>query len=609
MGVLLMGGKDSTYSSISSTEVIGLDNCSVPDLPEWRYNHGSFVTGWGSLAVCGGWWGGKPFSSDCLVLNTTIGKWERGVLGNVLGNYVRGVISLDVGTYIVHRTTSSFLPSDEREWVAGPNPPDLAQCATGISSSSFLVFGGKTVRQYDSSIAGKINVEGWINDREWPNLLVDRRRPGCATLDDMCIVAGGRNELGEVLKSVEIIFLTSHSLGKAEDMLTPRENFNLIVLGTLLLAIGGVDETSMETWEGVDGPWKEASTSLANSRSHFSALKFSDQICSDGSLNTPLPGTLTVSPSQKPTVMWLIGGKNSKAVSLSSIKVIGLDNCSVPDLPETRFDHGSFMTGWGFPAVCGGWWANKPWSSDCLVLNTTSKQWERGLLGNLLGDYVRGVISFDIGTFMVHPTISSFLPSGEREWVAGPNPPDLVQCATGISASSFLVFGGKSVRQYDSSIAGPSSADGWSTETEWPDLEVERYIPACATIDALCIVAGGRNEHDQLLKSVEIIFLTTKEVAQAEDMLKPRDHFNLIVLGTTLMAFGGVDETSMEIWEGVGGPWITASTSLENSRSQFSVVSSSDLVCPADPYPPHSCPTVDGGTCVFPFRNGKESLE
>ena len=108
LGVLLIGGFDS-----NSVEVIGLDNCSLPDLPEVRRDHGSFLTVWGSLAVCGGLWDGKPMSSDCLVLNTTSKQWQRGILGNVLGSSVLGVIPMDVGTYMVHLTTSSFLPSGE----------------------------------------------------------------------------------------------------------------------------------------------------------------------------------------------------------------------------------------------------------------------------------------------------------------------------------------------------------------------------------------------------------------------------------------------------------------------------------------------------------------
>ena len=210
----------------------------------------------------------------------------------------------------------------------------------------------------------------------------------------------------------------------------------------------------------------------------------------------------------------------------------------------------------------------------------------------------------DVGTFMVHQLTSSFLPSGEREWIAGPNPLEAVQCATRISTSSFLTFSGKSVRQFDSSIAGPSSDEGWTADGEWPNLQLERYLPECETLGALTLVAGGLNNQGELLKSVEIIFLNSKSLGKAKDMLKPREHFNLIALGTTLLALGGFNERSIEIWEGVGDPWKEASMSLENPRSQFSALASTNLVCSDGPLPPHSCPTLDGGTCAFPYTNG-----
>ena len=209
----------------------------------------------------------------------------------------------------------------------------------------------------------------------------------------------------------------------------------------------------------------------------------------------------------------------------------------------------------------------------------------------------------DVGTYMVHYFASSFLPSGEREWIAGPNPTEEVQCATGISTSSFLTFSGKSVRQFDSSIAGPSSDEGWVVDGGWPDLLVERHRPGCETLDQISIIAGGRNELGDLLKSVEVIFLNSKSLGKVQDMLKPRDHFNLIVLGTTLLALGGADETSIEIWE-VDEPRKMASMSLENSKTHFSALVSTNSVCSNALLPPHSCPTVDGGTCVFPFTNG-----
>ena len=90
-------------------------------------------------------------------------------------------------------------------------------------------------------------------------------------------------------------------------------------------------------------------------------------------------------------------------------------------------------------------------------------------------------------------------------------------------------------------------------------------------------------------------------------MVKPRNNFNLIVMGTMLLALGGLNETSIEMWEGVGGRWKEASMSLKKSRRHFSALTLTDSVCLPGPIPAHSCPTLDGGACVFPFTNGKQS--
>ena len=305
----------------------------------------------------------------------------------------------------------------------------------------------------------------------------------------------------------------------------------------------------------------------------------------------------------------MIGGWDGSATS--SVETFGFDNCSVPDLPEARYYHGSFMTSWGSLAVCGGWWVGKPASSDCLVLNTTTRQWERGILNGLLDGvgrlrgYVRGVVTLDVGTYMVHAWNSSFLPHGARKWIEGPIPPQRVQCATGISMDSFLVFSGISVHQFDSRSSGRTSNKGWVPEGVWPDLLTWRQRPGCATLGDFCLVAGGRNEWGETLKTVEIIALTSKSLGKARDMLKPRSHFNLVVLGGTLLAIGSYsNETSMEVWESLEKPWRLASQSLSRSKQDFSALPVDDRVCLEGPLPPHSCPTVDGSTCTFPFSNG-----
>ena len=51
-------------------------------------------------------------------------------------------------------------------------------------------------------------------------------------------------------------------------------------------------------------------------------------------------------------------------------------------------------------------------------------------------------------------------------------------------------------------------------------------------------------------------------------------------------------------------PWRLASWKLNTSKRYISALTVDDRVCLEGPLSPHSCPTVDGGTCVFPFKNG-----
>ena len=306
----------------------------------------------------------------------------------------------------------------------------------------------------------------------------------------------------------------------------------------------------------------------------------------------------------KPIGVILIGGMDSNYRDISNVEVLGLENCSVPELPEWRYNHGSFITWWGALAVCGGQYNSRPTSSDCLVLNTTTKQWEHGVLNNLLGSKVVGVASIGVGTYIVHTATISFLPTDELRWIAGPSPPDFVECAAKVSEESFFIFTtNTSVRQFD------SSTEDWSADGTWPNLQVQRFGPGCATLGDKSIVAGGRNLRNDLLKSVEIIFLNSKTLGKGEDMQRPREIFNLVAVGNTLMALGGYNnDTSIEVWEETVERWREASMSLVLSRMSFSAVAiTDDSICLDDPLPPHSCPTVDGDECVFPFTNGRLS--
>ena len=84
----------------------------------------------------------------------------------------------------------------------------------------------------------------------------------------------------------------------------------------------------------------------------------------------------------------------------------------------------------------------KPNSTDCLTLNVTSGQWERGTFTNgLHGEGVRGVINVEgEGVFVVHSDGISFLAPGSQSWVAGPVFPTSAECGCNVSSTSFVTI-------------------------------------------------------------------------------------------------------------------------------------------------------------------------
>ena len=279
-GLLVLGGQ-STKGQLTSIETFGFENCTIPSLPETRYDFGTFITPTQlpQLAACGGWWMGKPNSTDCLTLNVTSAQWERGTFNNgLLGNGVRGVISIEEqGVFVVHSTFMSILANSSKTWVAGPVFPIPAECGCKLSSTRFV-----TIHMSDEHDVRGYSVTNGAAEPEaedsWPKLVTKRRGPGCGATMDHLIVAGGVSGWDKVLTSVEVFHIESKALRKGGNLRQPRAFFKIIPIGSKhprLLAIGGQNETSTldtsEWWEEEDNKWEEGPT-LSTRRSNFGAI-------------------------------------------------------------------------------------------------------------------------------------------------------------------------------------------------------------------------------------------------------------------------------------------------------------------------------------------------
>ena len=279
-GLLLLGGQ-TAEEPLTSIETFGFANCSIPPLPETRYGFGSFIapTQPPQLAVCGGWWMGKPISTDCLTLNVTSGQWERGTFINgTLGDGVRGVINMDgEGVFLIHSIGMSVLAPGADSWVAGPMFITEAECGCNLSTTSLATIHmseAHNVREYSVS-NGKAEPKPVGS---WPSLLTKRRGSGCGATSLHLVVAGGVSEWDEVLNSVEVIHIVSKALRRGGDMQQARAYFQIIPVGSMhprLLAVGGKNASSIvdtsEWWEEEENVW-QAGPMLATGRSNFAAL-------------------------------------------------------------------------------------------------------------------------------------------------------------------------------------------------------------------------------------------------------------------------------------------------------------------------------------------------
>ena len=163
-------------------------------------------------------------------------------------------------------------------------------------------------------------------------------------------------------------------------------------------------------------------------------------------------------------------------------------------------------------------------------------------------------------------------------------------CAVAISGTSFLAIHGRDIREFDTSIAGPTSSQGWREEGWWPKMETSRIASqlGCAKLGGKIIIAGGSD--GTILQTTEILDLTSRTISKGGNLVTPRRFFHMITIDnngdSTTLALGGRDDDynelkSIEKWNPETETWSEVEEQLEEKRFGFGLVAApKNLVCP-----------------------------
>ena len=252
-------------------------------------------------------------------------------------------------------------------------------------------------------------------------------------------------------------------------------------------------------------------------------------------------------------------------------------------------------------ATCGG--SGSGTRTTCLVLDLTNQSWNGNRMGNLTMPRWYGAVAVlkDIGVFYMGGfdrqiqtgTTSDFLAAGSLQWTVGPTLPISMSdfCSVPITPTSFLAIHDKKIFEFDTSIGGPTSNEGWQ---EWQGLKTRSSSYAtCAKIGNKVIIAGGL--HNGRLRSTEMLDITTRTLSSAGEMASTRLSHALVTIRIgvqyKLFALGGLGDTGNYTPELHGTTfdtveeWVEETSTWKEAESLSRAMRSSEqLHCPERAY-------------------------
>jgi len=274
------------------------------------------------------------------------------------------------------------------------------------------------------------------------------------------------------------------------------------------------------------------------------------------------------------SLMAIGGVKTSSTDRLRSAEVLNT-SCDFP-LPEAdgRNGHISVTTADDKTLVCGGR-TPSDYTASCLQFNFKTRTWEHH--SNMRNKYrtFGSAIALKQGVYIIggwggfERNSSEFLPTGSSVWTQGPDVPGggvRMSCAVKLSDTEFVILGGYDQTQ---ALHYSETKKMW---TEWPRLTHEVYGHSCVRLGDKILVAGGQDS-----KGRTVIYDTKTGSARDVASLKhSRYRPAMVVYGGKAIILGGYGSgkrrSDGEVWNMDTETWDETDISLNNGRSQFSLV-------------------------------------
>ena len=158
-------------------------------------------------------------------------------------------------------------------------------------------------------------------------------------------------------------------------------------------------------------------------------------------------------------------------------------------------------------------------------------------------------------------------------------------CAVSISNLSFLIIHGNGIREYKVDLTNPTSNSKWQSSTKWPQLQTSRTANlGCSKIENYIVIAGGYNS-GLILRSTEVLNLSTRTIVYGGDLNSPRIYFHMATITRNgqqlILALGGPSGSSrlnsVEQFNPSNNTWTLAPTTMQEARSNYGAVTLKEL--------------------------------